>query len=91
MTPRERYAVIGVFLLAVTLGAVNNVRQNAAAERTRVVLCGVVQEAAAGEADRLAQYAAEPPQTLAGQAQQQAAERALTRWTSRADRLGCDE
>lgn len=91
MTPRERYAVIAVFLFAVTAGLVFNLRQSAEQERTRIVLCGVVQEAAASEADRLAQYEAEPPQTLAGQAQQQAAERALTRWTSRADRLGCDE
>lgn len=90
MTPKERYAVIGVFLLAVSFGAVFNLRQNAAAERTRVVVCGVVQEAALTEAEKLESYRTDPPVTVAGKAQRDAVQEALNRWTARAARLGCD-
>lgn len=90
MTHRERYAVIAVFLLAVSFGVISNLRQNAATERTRVVVCGVVQEAALSESEKLAGYEAEPPVTAAGKAQRAAVQEALDRWTSRAARLGCD-
>lgn len=91
MTHRERYAVIAVFLLAVSFGVISNLRQNAATERTRVVVCGVVQEAAVTESERLANYAKEPPTTSAGAAQRTAAGEALQRWTTRAAKLGCNE
>lgn len=82
--------MIGVFLLAVTLGIVFNLRQSAGQERTERVVCEGLADDIAGERDRLAAYAAEPPQTAAGQAQQQAAEQALRRFEDRAERLGCN-
>lgn len=90
MTALERYAVFGVFLLAVTLGVVFNVRQSADQGRTERVVCEGLADDIAGERDRLEAYAAEPPQTPAGQAQQQAAEQALRRFEDRAERLGCN-
>lgn len=85
------YAVLTIFVMAITLGVVSNLRQNAAAERTERVVCEGLADDIAGERDRLAAYAAEPPQTAAGQAQQQAAEQALRRFEDRAERLGCND
>lgn len=85
------YAVLTIFVMAITLGVVSNLRQNAAAERTRNVVCGIVQEAATDRAGQLAAYEQEPPTTPAGQAQREAVERALVRWQGRAERLGCND
>lgn len=82
--------MLGVFLLAVTLGIVFNLRQSADQERTERVVCEGLADDIAGERDRLNAYASEPPQTPAGQAQQQAAEQALRRFEDRAERLGCN-
>lgn len=90
---RERgprwYAGLTIFVVAVTLGVLNNLKQDASQKRTDHVVCEIIAESAATERGRLQAYEAEPPATQAGKAQREASREALARWEHRARDLGC--
>lgn len=85
------YSIIAVFVTCLTAVVVSNVRVSSQRERTDQIVCSLVLEAARTEAGKLAEYEQAPPTSLAGQAQRDAVAKALARWNSRADELGCNE